>query len=122
MQVTQCLGGLQPAPWYLAVAAPSGSAAAWPRPGDLRAFRVPHGAFVKLHAGTWHAGPLFAASPHMDFYNLVRLAKIVPATLRWSKKSQSGLKICCSFGCIWRRLCHPGGCLPGSQCLGPAGP
>ena len=75
MQVTQCLGGLQPVPWYLAVAAPSGSVAAWPRAGDLRAFRVPHGAFVKLHAGTWHAGPLFAASPHMDFYNLVRLAR-----------------------------------------------
>ena len=75
VQVTQCLGGLQPVPWYLAVAAPSGGVAAWPRPSDLRAFRVPHGAFVKLHAGTWHAGPLFAASPHMDFYNLVRLGR-----------------------------------------------
>ncbi|KAK9842219.1 hypothetical protein WJX81_001181 [Elliptochloris bilobata] len=69
-KVTQCLGGLQPAPWYLAVAAPSGGVAAWPRPADLHAFRVPHGAFLKLHAGTWHAGPLFADSPHMDFYNL----------------------------------------------------
>lgn len=71
-QVTQCLGAIQPAPWFLAVAAPSGSVEAWPQPADLRAFRIPHGSFVKLHAGTWHAGPLFAGSPHMDFFNLVR--------------------------------------------------
>ena len=34
-------------------------------------FRVPPGHFLKMHAGCWHAGPLF--EPHvefMDFYNL----------------------------------------------------
>jgi hypothetical protein len=43
----------------LAVARPSGSVEAFPRLGDLTAFRIPHGVLVRLHAGTWHAGPLF---------------------------------------------------------------
>eukprot|EP00879_Flechtneria_rotunda_P011510 GHRR01012023.1.p1 GENE.GHRR01012023.1~~GHRR01012023.1.p1 ORF type:complete len:203 (+),score=23.42 GHRR01012023.1:190-798(+) len=69
--VTQCLGGLSPvAPWYIVVAAPSGSVQACPRQEQLTAFKVPHGMFVKFHAGTWHAGPLFAGQAHMDFYNL----------------------------------------------------
>ena len=33
-------------------------------------FRIPHGVFVKLHQGTWHAGPLFDEAEYMDFYNL----------------------------------------------------
>lgn len=32
-------------------------------------FRIPHGVFVKLERGTWHAGPLFDGDG-MDFYNL----------------------------------------------------
>lgn len=28
---------------------------------DLAAFRIPHGVFVKLHKGTWHAGGWLAA-------------------------------------------------------------
>ena len=55
---------------YMAVAAPSGSVDAFPAREDLAVFRVPSGTFIKLHAGTWHAGPLFATSPSMDFYNL----------------------------------------------------
>jgi hypothetical protein len=59
-RVTQCLSCVQPGvPWYLAVAAPTGSRDAFPRRGDLTAFRIPHGVVVRLHAGTWHAGPLF---------------------------------------------------------------
>eukprot|EP00955_Chlamydomonas_euryale_P025620 270586-Chlamydomonas_euryale.AAC.3 len=54
----------------MAVAAPSGSVAAFPRPDDLTVFEVPHGVFIKMHAGTWHAGPLFFESDEMDFYNL----------------------------------------------------
>jgi hypothetical protein len=54
--VTQCLGGLQPRPWYLVVAAPSGSVAAHPQQQDLVAFRIEHGQAVKMHKGTWHAG------------------------------------------------------------------
>jgi len=68
--VTQCLGGLSSEPWYMAVAAPSGSVEAYPTQEDLAVFRIPSGTFVKLHKGTWHAGPLFSATPSMDFYNL----------------------------------------------------
>ncbi|KAI3425304.1 hypothetical protein D9Q98_009069 [Chlorella vulgaris] len=69
-QVTQCLGCLQPAsPWFLVVSRPTLSVAQHPRQQDLTAFRIPHGVFVKLHKGTWHAGPLFDA-PSADFYNL----------------------------------------------------
>lgn len=38
-KVTQCLGSIDGEPWYMAVAAPSGSLEAWPREEDLRAFR-----------------------------------------------------------------------------------
>ncbi len=36
---------------------------------DLVAFRIPHGVYLKMHQGTWHAGPLFDGE-RMDFYNL----------------------------------------------------
>lgn len=39
-------------------------------PEDIKVFKVPFGAFIKMHAGTWHAGPHFDSHPHMDFYNL----------------------------------------------------
>lgn len=68
--VTQCLGGLNPSSWYLAVAAPSGSVQNAPAEKDLHAFKIPSGKFVKLHQGTWHAGPLFQNHESMDFYNL----------------------------------------------------
>lgn len=32
--------------------------------------RIPPGNFIKLHAGTWHAGPLFEGEDSMAFYNL----------------------------------------------------
>lgn len=54
---TRLLARPQPAsPWFLVVAAPSGSVERYPRQEDLVAFRIPHGVFVKLHKGTWHAG------------------------------------------------------------------
>ena len=64
---TQCLGGLGPEPWYLAVAAASEES---PREEDLQAFRIPPGVFVQMDEGTWHAGPLFAGAAERDFYNL----------------------------------------------------
>lgn len=42
----------------------------YPRQQDLQAFEIPAGSFIKMHAGTWHAGPLFDDSDEMDFYNL----------------------------------------------------
>ncbi len=64
---TQCLGALAGADWFLGVAPPD--YAAIPDPEAIRAFRIPGNCFVKLHVGTWHAGPLFDL-PVMDFYNL----------------------------------------------------
>jgi ureidoglycolate hydrolase len=72
-RVTQCLGALGDAPWFMAVARPTMDVAAYPKREDIRVFRVPPGVFVKMHAGTWHAGPLWDAArgpAHIDFYNL----------------------------------------------------
>jgi ureidoglycolate hydrolase len=64
---TQCLGALAGAEWLMAVAPPGD--AADPDPATIRAFHIPGNCFIKLHVGTWHAGPLFDA-PVVDFYNL----------------------------------------------------
>lgn len=42
----------------------------YPRQEDLHAFSIPQGVFVKLHEGTWHAGPLFASQKPCSFANL----------------------------------------------------
>lgn len=55
--VTQCLGGLNPPQdWYMAVSRPSGSVQNYPKPEDIMVFRIPHGCYVKMEMGTWHAG------------------------------------------------------------------
>ncbi|WP_008313352.1 ureidoglycolate lyase [Leptolyngbya sp. PCC 6406] len=64
---TQCLGALAGATWLLAVAAPGEGEE--PDPNAIRAFQIPGDCFVKLHRGTWHAGPYFDA-PVVNFYNL----------------------------------------------------
>jgi len=64
---TQCLGALADAAWLMAVAPPSD--ADEPDPAAICAFHIPGNCFIKLHVGTWHAGPLFDA-PQVDFYNL----------------------------------------------------
>ncbi|MEW5310910.1 MAG: hypothetical protein WDW38_002664 [Sanguina aurantia] len=70
-QVTQCLGALSPVThWYMAVAQATANVQDYPTEQDLTVFRIPHGVFVKMNPGTWHAGPLFDEAPHMDFYNL----------------------------------------------------
>ncbi|KAI3836507.1 hypothetical protein MKW92_015215 [Papaver armeniacum] len=84
--VTQCLGSIGGHNWYLGVAKPSivnpneddgkkivqsksGHSYVPPHPDDVRVFRISGPKFVKLHIGTWHAGPLFKGDA-MDFYNL----------------------------------------------------
>ncbi|XP_051116338.1 uncharacterized protein LOC127241367 [Andrographis paniculata] len=84
--VTQCLGSIGGHTWYLGVAKPSiidpteGKAAnaveshcghyySPPVVDEVQVFRVSGPKFLKLHRGTWHAGPLFVAKA-MDFYNL----------------------------------------------------
>ena len=43
--------------------------AAMPDPAGIKAFRISGPVGIKLHRGTWHAGPFFTA-PEMDFLNL----------------------------------------------------
>ena len=67
-RATQCLGSADAQPWWLAVAAPE------LLPEELCAasvqlVQVRPGEAVKLHQGTWHAGPFFHA-PSALFYNL----------------------------------------------------
>jgi len=51
-KVTQCLGGLSPHPWYIVVAAPTGSVRAAPGVSDLNVFRVPFGSFLRMKVGS----------------------------------------------------------------------
>jgi ureidoglycolate hydrolase len=67
-QVTQCLGALGlEEDFYLIVHQPDD----YPTLEGLKAFRIPPRHFVKLHAGTWHVGPMWCG-PDMDrtFMNL----------------------------------------------------
>lgn len=57
-RVSQCLGSLQGKEWYMAFAAPTNDDAR-PRLEDIAAFRIPGDQIIKLHVGTWHAGPHF---------------------------------------------------------------
>ncbi len=65
-RVTQCLAAVGGGSWLVAVAPPSGSV---PDPERIMAFRVPGSVAVKLHRGTWHAGPYFVGAT-MSFFNL----------------------------------------------------
>ena len=69
--VTQVLASVGGFEWLLAVAPPVAlqDPHAEPLPQDIRAFRIPGDVAVMLHAGTWHAGPLFEAA-EMSFFNL----------------------------------------------------
>lgn len=67
VRCTQCLGALGGQSWLIAVAPPSEGDC--PDLSQLRAFYIPAHGFIKLHAGTWHAGPYFEAET-VDFYNL----------------------------------------------------
>ncbi|MGF1458628.1 MAG: ureidoglycolate lyase [Leptolyngbyaceae cyanobacterium] len=67
LRCTQCLGALAGADWLMAVAPPG--EADHPAPETIQAFHIPGDCFIKLHVGTWHAGPLFDP-PVVNFYNL----------------------------------------------------
>ncbi len=65
VRVTQCLASVGGVPWYLLVAPPGDV----PDPKRLAAFAIPGNVAIKLHVGTWHAGPYFAPAK-CDFFNL----------------------------------------------------
>lgn len=70
-KVTQCLASADGSGWYIGVAAGRDGEDGGPEPRieDVHAFAVPGQVAVKLHRGTWHAGPYFKA-PEMAFFNL----------------------------------------------------
>ena len=57
-RVSQCLGSLQGKDWFMAVAVPTNNDSQ-PRLEDITAFLIPGDRIIKLHVGTWHAGPHF---------------------------------------------------------------
>ncbi|TVU36708.1 hypothetical protein EJB05_18653, partial [Eragrostis curvula] len=109
--VTQCLGSIGGQDWYLGVAKPSiveapeqsggeegrkpvqsraGHYYLPPDPAEVCVFRVSGPKFLKLHRGTWHAGPLFKADA-VDFYNLeLSDTNVVDHTTHYFKK-QDGI-------------------------------
>jgi ureidoglycolate lyase len=67
--VTQCLAALEGKSWLIAVAPPQVGDEAEPALGDIAAFRIPGTVAIKLHRGTWHAGPHFE-DDEISFLNL----------------------------------------------------
>jgi ureidoglycolate hydrolase len=68
LQCTQCLGSLAAKDWLIAVCPPYNDLQQ-PVLAEIAAFRIPGDCFIKLNAGTWHAGPYFDHE-FVDFYNL----------------------------------------------------
>lgn len=64
-RVTQCLASANGRDWFVGLAAPGDD----PHPGRITVFRIPGGCALALHAGSWHAGPLFEGES-ADFFNL----------------------------------------------------
>ncbi|MGP0093932.1 MAG: ureidoglycolate lyase [Xanthobacteraceae bacterium] len=69
--VTQCLAAMGGKSWLMAVAPPKelDRATAEPALTDIVGFFVPGTVAVKLHRGTWHAGPFFE-DEEISFLNL----------------------------------------------------
>jgi ureidoglycolate hydrolase len=70
-RVTQCLAAMGGKSWLMAVAPPEelASLTAEPALADIVGFLVPGAVAVKLHRGTWHAGPFFE-DDEISFLNL----------------------------------------------------
>ena len=68
LRATQCLGSADAQPWWIAVAEPSLNGNQLDHT-SVQLIRVDPGEALKLHQGTWHAGPFFAASTAL-FFNL----------------------------------------------------
>ena len=68
LRATQCLGSADAQPWWLAVAVPTRSADELDH-RTVQLVKVEAGEALKLHQGTWHAGPFFQ-TPTALFFNL----------------------------------------------------
>lgn len=69
--VTQCLASVGGKSWFIAVAPPGNldDPQAEPALEAICGFFVPGDVAIKLHKGTWHAGPFFD-DEEMSFFNL----------------------------------------------------
>ena len=67
-RVSQCLGSADAQPWWLAVAAQEAGSTGLDARSVLLLKMLP-GEGVKLHPGTWHAGP-YVSEPSALFFNL----------------------------------------------------
>ena len=70
-QVTQCLASVGGKPWFIAVAPAHklDDPDAVPALDDIKAFKIPGNVAIKLHRGSWHAGPFFE-DDEISFFNL----------------------------------------------------
>lgn len=68
--VTQCLASFGNS-WFIGVAPPYklDDPEAQPALEDIKAFKIPAGVAIKLHRGSWHAGPFFE-DDEINFLNL----------------------------------------------------
>ena len=72
-RVSQCLGSMQGKEWFIGVAPPNEFAdGIRPELDRIAAFRIPGDCLIKLHVGTWHAGPHFVHDECL-FFNLENL-------------------------------------------------
>lgn len=72
-RVSQCLGSLQGKEWFIGVAPPNNFAdGVGPNLDQISAYRIPGDCVIKLHVGTWHAGPHFVHNECL-FFNLENL-------------------------------------------------
>jgi ureidoglycolate hydrolase len=72
-RVSQCLGSMQGKEWFIGVAPPNDLAdGTRPELDRIAAFRIPGDCLIKLHVGTWHAGPHFVHDECL-FFNLENL-------------------------------------------------
>ena len=67
-RVSQCLGSADAQPWWLAVAAQEAGDTGL-NSGSVLLLKMHPGEGIKLHPGTWHAGP-YVTKPSALFYNL----------------------------------------------------
>ena len=65
---SQCLASADAKPWWILLAPPDPSTSQ-PDAEAIRLFRIDPGVALKLHVGTWHAGPYFQ-EPSAHFFNL----------------------------------------------------
>lgn len=68
LRATQCLGSADAQPWWLAVAEAKRSADELDHT-TVQLVKIEPGEALKLHQGTWHAGPFFH-TPTALFFNL----------------------------------------------------